>query len=102
MVHHVVQAPASLGRETQSLFRRQALEALDALCRSGSAEPLVIDLAATQVVDSVGVGVLVLVQRRAAEMRRPVHLREASEELRFLLVMTRLDDRFVFEGRVPM
>jgi hypothetical protein len=27
-----------------------------------------------------------------------VHLRGASEELRFLLVMTRLDDRFVFEG----
>ena len=38
------------------------------------------------------------VMRRAAEVRRPVHLRGASEELRFLLVMTRLDDRFVFEG----
>jgi len=98
MAANVVHAPASLGRETRGIFRRQALEALDALEASGGAGPLVVDLAATRVVDSAGLGVLVLVQRRAAEVRRPVHLRSASEELRFLLVMTRLDDRFVFEG----
>lgn len=96
MTGYVVHAPASLGRETRGIFRRQALEALDALEASGGAGPLRIDLAATRIVDSAGLGVLVLVQRRAAEVRRPVHLCGASEELRFLLVMTRLDDRFVF------
>jgi anti-anti-sigma regulatory factor len=98
MTGNVVHSPASLGRETRGIFRRQALEALDALEATGATGPLIIDLAATRIVDSAGLGVLVLVQRRAAEVRRPVHLRGASEELRFLLVMTRLDDRFVFEG----
>lgn len=97
MTGYVVHAPHSLGRESRGSFRRQALEALDALEASGDSDPLIIDLAATRMVDSAGLGVLVLVQRRAAEVRRPVHLRCASEELRFLLVMTRLDDRFVFE-----
>ncbi len=94
----VVQAPPSLGRETHTQFRRDALESLEAAHPSGRGEPLVVDLAATREVDSAGLGALVLVQRRAAEMGRPVHLRGASEELRILLVMTRLDDRFVFEG----
>ena len=98
MTGNVVHSPTSLGRETRGIFRRQALEALEALEATGAAGPLIIDLTATRVVDSAGLGVLVLVQRRAAEVRRPVHVRGASEELRFLLVMTRLDDRFVFEG----
>jgi anti-anti-sigma regulatory factor len=102
MVRRVVQAPEMLGRETHDSFRRQALEVLEALRPEDGEEPLVIDLSATRIVDSAGLSALVLVQRRAAEIRRPVHLREVSEELRFLLVMTRLDDRFVFEGPVLM
>jgi anti-anti-sigma regulatory factor len=98
MDRNVVQAPATLGRETHADFRRQALEVLEELLPSDPQTPLVIDLSHTLQVDSAGLGALVLVQRRSAEKRRPVHLREASEELRFLLVMTRLDDRFVFEG----
>jgi len=101
MTGFAVHAPASLGRETRAIFRRQALAALDALEASGGSGPLVIDLTATKSVDSAGLGVLILVQRRAAEVRRSVHLCDASEELRFLLVMTRLDDRFVFEEAGP-
>jgi anti-anti-sigma regulatory factor len=98
MDRNVVKAPATLGRETHASFRRQALEVLEELRPADPQTPLVVDLSTTVQVDSAGLGALVLVQRRSAEMRRPVHLREASEELRFLLVMTRLDDRFVFEG----
>lgn len=98
MDRNVVHAPASLGRETHGNFRRQALKVLEELRREDFRTPLVVDLAGTRRVDSAGLAALVLVQRRSAEMRRPVHLREASEELRFLLVMTHLDDRFVFEG----
>jgi len=94
----VVQAPASLGIETRATFRRQAQEALERLCAAGRTSELVIDLSGTRSVDSAGLGVLVLIQRRAAEARQTVRLRGASEELRFLLVMTRLDDRFVIEG----
>ena len=96
---HTVSAPSTLGRETHAHFRREALEVLEACEPSERKQPLVIDLSATRQVDSSGLGALVLVQRRAAEMRRAVLLRGVSEELRVLLVMTRLDDRFVFEDR---
>jgi ABC-type transporter Mla MlaB component len=52
-------------------------------------------------VDSAGLGALMLIQRRAAEKRQTVCLRGANEELRFLLVLTKLDDLFELEaGRV--
>ena len=98
MPETTVQAPASLGIETRAFFRRQAQEALERMYAAGGAGELVIDLSGTRSVDSAGLGVLVLIQRRAAEARKTVRLRGASEELRFLLVMTRLDDRFVIEG----
>jgi len=97
----VVQAPTSLGIETRAQFRRQAKQALDRLRESGAGSPLVIDLSLTRSVDSAGLGVLVLIQRLAAEVRTPVHLVGASEEIRLLLVMTRLDDRFIIEGPSP-
>jgi anti-anti-sigma factor len=98
MNEYVVQAPTSLGIETRALFRREALEALDQLLAAGGEMPLVIDCSGTRAVDSAGLGVLVFIQRRAAEARLPVRLRGPSEELRFLLVMTRLDDRFILES----
>jgi anti-sigma B factor antagonist len=59
---------------------------------------LVIDLAPTRHVDSAGLGALMLIQRRAAERRQVVVLRNASEEIRFLLVLTKLDDLFQLES----
>jgi anti-anti-sigma factor len=60
---------------------------------------LVIDLSATQHVDSAGLGALMLVQRRAGERRQRVTLRSASEELRFLLMLTKLEDLFELEPK---
>ena len=60
---------------------------------------LVIDLSGTQHVDSAGLGALMLVQRRAGERRQRVTLRSASEELRFLLMLTKLDDLFELEPK---
>jgi anti-anti-sigma factor len=59
---------------------------------------LVIDLGATRKVDSAGLGALMLIQRRAAERRQAVVLRNASDELRYLLVLTKLDDLFDLEA----
>jgi anti-anti-sigma factor len=98
MTETLVHAPTTLGIETRANFRRQAHEALERLGAADGVGELIIDLSGTRSVDSAGLGVLVLIQRRAAEARRTVRLRGASEELRFLLVMTRLDDRFVIEG----
>lgn len=97
----VVKAPTSLGIETRAIFRRQALAALESLRDLEGVRQLVIDLSATRAVDSAGLGVLVLVQRRAAEVRASVVLAGASEEVRYLLVMTRLDDRFIIESAPP-
>ena len=55
---------------------------------------LVIDLSATRTIDSAGLGALMLIQRMAAERRQTVVLRAPSEEIRFLLVLTKLADLF--------
>ena len=91
-----LQAPPSLGLETRATFRQAGLDLLDALPEGGGR--LVINLARTRHVDSAGLGALMLVQRRAAERRLRVTLRGTSEELRFLLVLTKLDDLFEIEG----
>lgn len=88
-------APPNLGLDTRTDFRRQAVLLLEELPEGGGR--LVIDLTATQHVDSAGLGALMLVQRRAAERRQQVALRNVNEELRFLLVLTKLDQLFQFE-----
>lgn len=92
----VLAAPEALGLETRTAFRRTASQALDEL-PEGTGR-LVIDLTATRAVDSAGLGALMLIQRRAADRRQAVCLRGANEELRFLLVLTKLDDLFELEG----
>ena len=99
MNESVVTAPINLSARNRAEFRDEALAALE---RLGDAEPggrLVVDLSATQRLDSAGLGTLVMLQRRAAERRHAVCLRGAPEEVRFLLVMTRLEDRFTIEPR---
>jgi anti-anti-sigma factor len=92
-------APQRLGLDTRVEFRRAAVQILDSL-PEGSGR-LVIDLAATRQVDSAGLGVLMLVQRRAAERRQIVALRHLNDELRFLLAITKLADLFEIEAGAP-
>ncbi|MGH8698187.1 MAG: STAS domain-containing protein [Acidimicrobiales bacterium] len=94
-VERVLAAPDRLGLDSRTMFRRSAVELLEQLAEG--AGRLVIDLSATRQVDSAGLGALMLIQRKAAERRQSVCLRGASEELRFLLVLTKLDDLFELE-----
>jgi anti-anti-sigma factor len=98
----LVRAPNVLDRDTRLAFRREALRAVEkgpaGLGEQGGR--VIVDLERTTHVDSAGLGALVLVRERAAEQRWTVCLRGASEELRFLLVLTRLEDRFEFEPPV--
>jgi len=94
----VLAAPEALGLESRSDFRRAAGELLEQL-PEGSGR-LILDLSATRQVDSAGLGALMLIQRKAAERRQTVCLRGANEELRFLLVLTKLDDLFEIESGV--
>jgi anti-anti-sigma factor len=87
-----VKGPEHLGLETRAAFRQEAMARLNSLPEDGGR--LVIDLQATRSVDSAGLGVLMLVQRRAAERNQVVVLHRPNDELRFLLVLTKLDDLF--------
>ena len=96
----VVRAPVFLGTDSRVAFYEEALErltALVALAPHGGGR-LVVDLSRTAGVDSMGLSTLVQLQLRAAERRMTVALRGVSEEVRFLLLMTGLEDRFDIEG----
>ncbi len=93
-------APTSLSAHSRGQFREEALAALDSLGGEGGGR-LVVDLSATGRVDSAGLGTLVMIQLRAAERRISVVLRAPSEEIRFLLLMTRLEERFIIEPAGP-
>jgi anti-sigma B factor antagonist len=92
----MIVAPEHLGLESRNEFRQAAVTILEQLPEGGGR--LVIDLSATRKVDSAGLGALMLIQRRAAERRQAVALRNASDELRYLLVLTKLDDLFELES----
>ncbi|MCU0620864.1 MAG: STAS domain-containing protein [Gemmatimonadales bacterium] len=89
-----ITAPEHLGLESRAAFRQAAIALLDSL-PDGSR--LAIDLAATRHVDSAGLGVLMLVQRKAAERRQSVALLHANDELRFLLNITKLSELFALQ-----
>jgi anti-sigma B factor antagonist len=91
-------APETLGLDTRVEIRKSAVKLLEGMPEGVGR--LVIDLARTRHVDSAGLGALMLIQRRAAERRQVVALRNVSEEIRFLLVLTKLDDLFQLESVV--
>jgi anti-sigma B factor antagonist len=95
-VERSLAAPETLGLDTRVEIRKSAIRLLEEM-PEGTGR-LVIDLGPTRHVDSAGLGALMLIQRRAAERRQVVVLRNASEEIRFLLVLTKLDDLFQLES----
>ncbi|MBI4421740.1 MAG: STAS domain-containing protein [Gemmatimonadetes bacterium] len=92
-----IAAPPQLDRDTRADFRKAAVEALDAL-PEGTGR-LIVDLSLTRLVDSAGLGCLILVQQHAAGRRQAVRLRGVSDEVRLLLQLTKLDELFETEGR---
>jgi anti-anti-sigma factor len=91
-------APENLGLDTRVEVRKAATQLLEEMPEGVGR--LVIDLARTRQVDSAGLGALMLIQRRAAERRQLVVLRNLSDEIRFMLVLTKLDDLFQLEAAV--
>jgi len=95
-VERGMSAPDTLGLESRVEIRKAAVRLLEGMPEG--AGRLVIDLGRTRHVDSAGLGALMLIQRRAAERRQTVVLRNPSEEIRFLLVLTKLNDLFQIEA----
>jgi len=95
-VERGLSAPDTLGLETRVQIRKAAIQLLEEM-PEGTGR-LVIDLGHTRYIDSAGLGALMLIQRRAAERRQSVVLRHPNEEIRFLLVLTKLYDLFLVEA----
>ena len=97
-VERGMMAPESLGLDTRVEVRKTAIKLLEEMPEGVGR--LVIDLGRTRHVDSAGLGALMLIQRRASERRQAVVLRNLTDEIRFLLVLTKLDDLFQLETAV--
>jgi anti-anti-sigma factor len=94
-VERGLSAPDTLGLESRVEIRKAAISLLEDM-PEGTGR-LVIDLSRTRQVDSAGLGALMRIRRAAAERRQTVVLRNPSEEIRFLLVLTKLYDLFHIE-----
>ncbi len=85
--------PLRLVAETRGEFRTVALAALEQASRRG-ARDFVLELAHTVAIDASGLGILVLIEKRARERGMRTVLQQPAAELRHLLDITRLDYLF--------
>ncbi|MBI2407912.1 MAG: STAS domain-containing protein [Gemmatimonadetes bacterium] len=92
----VLQAPERLVSEHRLDFRRDALERLSKAASDG-AKRITIDLRDTREVDASGLGVLVLLQKRAREHFLSTCLSHTPPTVRHLLHLTQLEGLFEFE-----
>ena len=86
-------APGRLTADQRVEFRQAVLEALDLAARRG-ADTVEVDLRATTEIDVSGLGVLVLLQKRASEQRITTRLTNAPRIVREMLEATRLGALF--------
>lgn len=93
----MVVAPAVLNAQTRLEFRSSAFDCLERIL-PGSSDALTIDMSVTRDVDACGLGVLVLVTKRARERGMVTRLLGTAEEIRSLLLTTRLEPLFQFRS----
>lgn len=92
-----VAAPTSLTAQTRVEFKSAALECIEhAPDSTGGA--FTIDMSATHAIDACGLGLLVMVTKRARERGLVTRLVRASDDVRSLLQTTRLEPLFQFQN----
>jgi anti-anti-sigma factor len=92
---NLLAAPMRLIAETRVDFRSAALDSLERAGGLGS-PLLAIDMGETRDVDASGLGILVLVQKRARERGLSTRLLNTQHSVRSLLALTKLDSLFEF------
>ena len=92
-----LRAPSRLVTETRGELRETALRHLEVLAADG-APLLQIDLAAVGEVDIGGIGILVLLQKKAREHGMATRLVNVPLAVRRLLDLTQLDYLFELSG----
>ena len=91
----VLTAPDRLVTETRLEFRRAALDHVERAAQESTAR-IYVDLSATREIDASGLGVLVLLQKRARERMIATRLLNAGTAVRQMLLLTKLDYLFEF------
>lgn len=86
-------APARLTADSRFEFRRAVLEMLEQAVKQGL-NSVDVDLGGTVEMDASGLGVLVLLQKRARERGVSVRLAHAPRHIHDTLRLTRLDSLF--------
>ena len=92
-----LEAPPKVDIENREEFQAAATEVIDAL--KGASGTLVLDLAATEFVDTAGLGAIATVHQMALEAGLEVSLLNANAEVIGALELARLDD--LFERQLP-
>ncbi|MBI2797043.1 MAG: STAS domain-containing protein [Gemmatimonadetes bacterium] len=95
-----VSAPVRLIADTRAQFRMDALEHLDRAAKTGAHE-YAVDLTVTDEIDASGLGILVLIEKRAREKGMKTVLERPSGEVLHLLDVTRLEYLFGLETEAP-
>lgn len=88
-----LRAPSRLVTETRAELRDVALRCLEELVREG-ATTLTIDLSDVADVDIGGLGILVLIQKRARDRGVTTRLVNVPVQVERLLALTQLDNLF--------
>ena len=90
---YCIVAPRQLITATRGEFRREALELIDraVLGRTGS---VAVDLSFTTEIDASGLGMLILLQKRAREQGLTTRLLNVGSHVLRLLTLTKLDYLF--------
>ena len=94
-VETVIIAPVRLIADYRVAFRAEALAAIERASTEG--HRVVVDLAETIEIDSSGLGLLVLIEKRAREKGLKTTLRGAGPEVRTLLAVTKLEMLFTMQ-----
>lgn len=93
----ILVAPPRLIAGTRVSFRSAALEVLGRCGEEGAGATFAIDMGETHEIDASGLGVLVLLRKRARERGLPTTLLRVRGDVRALLDMTNLSTLFSFE-----
>ncbi|MGH7663317.1 MAG: STAS domain-containing protein [Gemmatimonadaceae bacterium] len=89
----VLTAPPRIVSETRMEFRKAALAFIEGAEAAG-APAVCVDLSETLEVDASGLGILVIAQKRSKELGLPLRLINVPSQVRYLLVLTKLDHLF--------
>ena len=92
-----IKAPERLVADTRAQFRKDALTYLDR-ASAQSVKEFSLEMSGTTEMDASGLGIMVVVQKKAKELGIRMVIANAPQQVRYLLLLTKLEHLFEFEG----